>query len=142
MWAENVGFSIPKFYSRLCYNRNSAQKLIKQIQTAQKSGRIAKKRSGSPINQILKKAKIVQVKPSISWRPKDEETLRWTTEVPKDVKTTEKFGQISWKQNDDLELRWTQGVTKDLRQILKKKRRKRANKYRRQRLARRQLRNE
>ena len=137
MWAENVGFSIPKFYSRLCYNRNSARKLIKQIQTAQKNFQNPKKRSGSPINQMSKKAKIVEEKASISWRPKDENTLRWTSEISKDTKITGKFGQISWKQNNDLELRWTQRVTKDLRQVLKKKRRKRANKYRRQRLARR-----
>ena len=142
MWAENVGFSIPKFYSRLCYNRNSARKLIKQIQTAQKNFQNTKKRSGSPINQMSKKAKIIEEKASISWRPKDEQTLRWTSGVSRDAKTTGKFGQISWKQNDDLELRWTQGVKKDLRQVLKKKHRKRANRYRRQRLARRQLRNQ
>ena len=142
MWAENVGFSIPKFYSRLCYNRNSARKLSKQIQTAQKNFQNTKKRSGSPINQMSKKAKIIEEKASISWRPKDEQTLRWTSGVSRDAKTTGKFGQISWKQNDDLELRWTQGLKKDLRQALKKKHRKRAKKYGRQRLARRQLRNQ
>ena len=113
MWAENVGISITRLYLRLFYNRNSARKLIKQIQTAQKNlHQITKKRSGSPINQISKRAKIVEEKASISWRPKDEQTLRWTsdiTEGSKETKISGKFGQISWKQNGDFELRWTAG---------------------------------
>ena len=50
IWAENVGLSMPKFNLRLSYSRNSARKLMKQIKSAQKSGQIAKKRSGCPIN--------------------------------------------------------------------------------------------
>ena len=132
MWAENVGISITRLYLRLFYNRNSARKLIKQIQTAQKNlHQITKKRSGSPINQISKRAKIVEEKASISWRPKDEQTLRWTsdiTEGSKETKISGKFGQISWKQNGESELRWTQGLKK----VGKRKHRKRPNKYRRQ----------
>ena len=104
MWAENVGYSIPKFYSKLFYNRNSARKLIKQIKSAQKIRQSAKKRSGSPIKQQNSK------KAKISWRPKDEETIHWTSGVSTEAKSSGKFGQISWKQNGDFELRWTKGL--------------------------------